>query len=64
MRNKAYNIFTIFYITFSNIRVSAEWKSFNAKLNIITKNIYMHEIITGYKSFFWKTLLTEVFNKL
>jgi hypothetical protein len=34
--------------------VSVEWKSFNAKLNIILKNIYIHEIITCYKFFFEK----------
>jgi hypothetical protein len=45
-------------------RVSAEWKSFNDKLNIIMKNIYIHEMITGYKSFLWKTFLVEVLGKL
>jgi hypothetical protein len=44
------------------IRVWAEWKSFNAKLNITLKNIYVHEMITGYKSFFSKTFLVEVLN--
>jgi hypothetical protein len=44
------------------IRVSAEWKSFNVNVNIILKNIYMHEIKTGYKTFFWKTFLVEVLN--
>jgi hypothetical protein len=28
------------------------------------KNINMHEMIAGYKSFFWKTFLVEVLNKL
>jgi hypothetical protein len=45
-------------------RVSAEWKSFNDKLNIIIKNIYIYEMIIGYKSFLWKTFLVEVLDKL
>jgi hypothetical protein len=32
-------------------RVSVEWKSFNDKLNIIIKNIYIYEMIIGYKYF-------------
>jgi hypothetical protein len=54
MRDKAYKIFAISYITFST----------TSELNIIMKNIYMHEMITCYKSFFWKTFLVEVLNKL
>jgi hypothetical protein len=45
-------------------RVSVEWKSFNDKLNIIIKNIYIYEMIIGYKSFLWKIFLVEVLDKL
>jgi hypothetical protein len=45
-------------------RVSAKWKSFNDMLNIIMKKIYIHEMITGYKFFLWKTFLVEVLDKL
>jgi hypothetical protein len=33
----------------------AKWKSFNDKLNIIMVNIYIHEMVIGYKSFLCKT---------
>jgi hypothetical protein len=39
-------------------------KIINAELNIIMKNISMHEMIIGYESFFWKTFLVEVLIKL
>jgi hypothetical protein len=45
-------------------RVSAERKSFSDKLNIILKNTYIHEMITGYKSFLCKIFLVEVLDKL